>query len=120
MPREYKHTSSSFETWHSILVLADKWQFETIAKVAFEGIVTLPGVDAMEKVAICEQYGFDRSIISKAYWSVCSRNQPLSYREAERIGWEACVLIATVRDRSGGFSEQNLETLISQFANYRK
>jgi len=117
--REYKHSSSSFETWHSILILAHKWNFDIIAKVAFEGIAALPNVNPLDKIAMCEQYDFNRLVASKAYWAICCRDQPLSYKEGEKIGWIACVLIAAIRDRKGHLTEQNLETKIKEFENYR-
>jgi hypothetical protein len=106
LSRKYKHASSSAETWYSILFLslADKWQFETIGKVAFEAFVALPDVEAMDKVFVCEQYGFDRSVASKAYWALCNRNVPLTYRESKKLGWVACLLIAAIRDRSVVFA----------------
>ena len=117
--RKYEHVSSSVHTWYSIMSLADRWQFDTIGKIAFEAFAALPGVEALEKIAVCEKYGFKRSIVSKAYWAVCSRGYPLSYREGEQIGWVACVLIAAIRDRNVQFSEQQLEAKIAEFENYR-
>lgn len=105
--------------WRSILSLADRWQFETIGHVAFEAFAALPGVEAMEKIILCEKYGFKRSIVSKAYWTICSRDYPLTYREGEQIGWVACVLIASIRDRNVGYSEEYLETKIAEFENHR-
>jgi hypothetical protein len=99
--------------------LADRWQFETIGKIAFETYAAIPGVEAMEKIVVCEKYGFKRSIISKACWAVCSRNYPLTYREAEKLGWVACTIIGTIRDRNGHFSEHQVETKITEFENYR-
>jgi hypothetical protein len=120
MFRQYKHTSSSAAIWCSIMLLADRWQFETIGQIAFEAYATLPGVEPMEKVVICEKYGFKRSIISKEYWAICTRPSPLTYKEGEKLGWVACVLIASIRDRhSSGFSEQQLQTKIGEFESYR-
>ena len=111
--REYKRSSTSVDTWYSILSLSDRWQFETAGKIAFEAYAALPGVEPLEKIEVCEKYGFKRSIISKAYWAVCNRGYPLTYREGEKIGWEACVLISMIRDRNSSFSEPNLEAKIT-------
>jgi len=117
---DYKRVSSSASTWYSIISLADRWQFETVGKIAFEAYAALPGVDAMEKIEVCERYGFKRSIVSNAFWTVCSRNYPLTYREAEKLGWVACNLIAAVRDRHYNiYSEQSLEAKIAEFENHR-
>jgi len=117
---KYKHISSSAHTWQSIMSLADRWQFETISKIAFEAFAALPGVEALEKIIVCEKYGFKRSIISNAFWAVCNRGFPLTYREGEQIGWVACLLIATIRDRNNEFSEQQMEIKIAEFENYRR
>lgn len=120
MFRQYKHTNASADTWCSIMALAHRWQFETIGQIAFEAYATLPGVEPMEKVVVCEKYGFKRSIISKDYWAICTRNSPLTYKEGERLGWVACVLIASIRDRhTSGFSEQQLNIKIEEFDSYR-
>jgi len=116
----YKRISSSANTWYAIMSLADRWQFENVGKVAFEAFAALPGVEAMEKIVVCETYGFKRSVISKAYWAICSRNYPLTYREAEKLGWVACVIIGTIRDRHGSFGEHQVEMKIAEFENYRK
>jgi hypothetical protein len=118
--REYSHVNSLAATWYSILALAHKWELERIAKAAFEKFIALPGVEAMEKIIVCENYGFKRSIISSAFWAVCSRGYPLTYKEGEKIGWEACILIAAVRDRNAGYSEQLLQSKIAEFEIYRK
>jgi hypothetical protein len=117
---EYKRSSTSVDTWYSILSLADKWEFETMGKIAFEAYAVLPNVEPLDKIETCEKYGFKRSIVSKAYWAVCSRSYPLTYREVEKLGWEASIIIATVRDRNLSFSEQSLDAKIAEFENYRK
>lgn len=91
-----------------------------MGKIAFKAYADLPGVEALEKIETCEKYRFKRSIISKEYWTVCSRGYPLTYREGEKIGWEASILIATIRDRNYSFSEQKLEAKIAEFEDYRK
>jgi hypothetical protein len=43
------------------------------------------------------------------------------YKEDERIGWEACILIGTIPDQhSDDFSEQKLETVIAEFEDYKR
>jgi hypothetical protein len=118
MSRKYKRESSSAERWSSVLSLAYKWQFETIMNFAFEAFVALPGIAAIDTVVMCETYCLNRSMAIDAYWALCSRGVPLSRKEGAMIGWEGCVLIAAMRDRSATLNQQNLKNLFAEFSTY--
>jgi len=101
----HKHLTSHAETLLSIMTLADKWEFDSAGQAAYETFARLDSVSSLKKIAVCEKYRFNRSLIFEAFWSVCNRDNPLTYEEAEEIGWKAFVIVASARDKRYGSSK---------------
>jgi len=101
----HKHLTSDAETLLSIMTLADKWEFNSAGQAAYETFARLDSISPLKKIAVCEKYQFNRSLIFEAFRSLCNRDNPLTYEEAEEIGWKAFVIVASARDKRYGDSK---------------
>ena len=96
--RKYSDYTASAGEWCSIIVLAHMWQFERMGEVAFQAYAALPNVSPAEKIAISHKYDFPRKHLADVYLEICSRHQPVSVEEGERIRVEALALITQTRE----------------------
>jgi len=94
----YTDHSATVESWCAILALADKWEMDTIRKVAFQELGKLP-MDPMDKIVLGERYEMGREWASDAYLKICTREEPLTFEEGSRISFNLFTLIAAARER---------------------
>jgi len=94
----YSDYTASAEEWSSIISLAHMWQFEHTSQAAFKAYAALPNVLPVEKIFMRRKYDFHGKDLVDAYVEICQRNHPLSIEEGDRIGVEALVLIAQIRE----------------------
>ncbi|KAF7986993.1 hypothetical protein HWV62_69 [Athelia sp. TMB] len=83
--------------WASILLLADKWGFESIRLLAIDCLATAAPVD---KIVLGRRYGI-AAWLPGAYKAVCTREAPLTVEEGIRLGVEDVVRIAAARQAYG-------------------
>jgi hypothetical protein len=74
------------------------WQFEHMSEVAFRAYAALPNVSPVEKITMSQKYDSPRKHLVDAYLEICSRDQPVSVEEGDRIGVEALALITQTRE----------------------
>jgi hypothetical protein len=96
--RTYTDHSASAKKWSSIISLSHKWQFETMSQVAFQAYLLLEEVKPLDKILMRQKYDFPRKMIHKAYLEICTRHQPLTVEEGEKIGLEMLARIALTRE----------------------
>ncbi|KIM76793.1 hypothetical protein PILCRDRAFT_91427 [Piloderma croceum F 1598] len=95
----YSDYTASAEEWSSIISLAHMWQFEHMSEAAFKAYAALPNVSPVEKISLRRKYNFPSKDLVDAYVEICQRKYPLSVEEGDRIGVEALVLIAQIREQ---------------------
>ena len=96
--RNYYDYTASAEEWTSIISLTHMWQFEHMSEVAFRAYAALPNVSPVEKITMSQKYDSPRKHLVDAYLEICSRDQPVSVEEGDRIGVEALALITQTRE----------------------
>ncbi|KAF7979223.1 hypothetical protein HWV62_43178 [Athelia sp. TMB] len=85
------------QQWASILLLADKWGFESIRLLAIDCLATAAPVD---KIVLGRRYRI-AAWLPGAYNAVCTREAPLTVEEGIRLGVEDVVRIAAARQAYG-------------------
>jgi len=94
----YSDYSASAEKWASIIALAHMWQFETMGQVAFKTYVACPDIQPADKIAMGQKYDFPREDMFQVYMDICTKHNPLSVEEGEKVGAKTMILIAQTRD----------------------
>jgi len=111
--RSYTDHTASEEKWSSIISLAHMWQFETMSYVAFKAYLALPDIGPVDKIAMRQKYDFPRKDLLKAYAEICTRNNPLSVEEGQKIGLETLALVAQTREELKAWSNRGIEDRIT-------
>jgi hypothetical protein len=58
-----------------------------------------PELDLIQKMALYQKYKVDPRHLVPLYAELCARDTPLSLDESETLGFQACVVINTARER---------------------
>ncbi|KAF7319201.1 BTB domain-containing protein [Mycena chlorophos] len=94
-------------TWQAILRLADRFEMESIKKIALRNLLAAD-LDPLERIMLCERDDLARSDAEDAYIAVCTREAPLGVEEMVRWGLTVEVIAivtqareATLRLREG-------------------
>ena len=82
----------------SILDLATRWEFTSIRTLAIRSIQSLDILPA-DCIALCHKYDIADSWTAQAHVALCERADPLTITEANKIGMNAVVHIAQIRER---------------------
>lgn len=84
------------EEWTSILVLSDKWNFAQLKTIATRELGCL--TTTIEKIALSKKHNVGNpQWLLAAYRELCTRRQPLSLVEAEKLELETVVKIWEVQ-----------------------
>ena len=90
---------ATVDDWHCILNLADQWDFPQVKELAVRELHKKPELDLIHKMALYNKYKVDPLHLVPLYAELCARPFPLSLHESETLGFEACVIINTARER---------------------
>jgi hypothetical protein len=96
--RSYTDYTTSEEKWSSIISLAHMWQFETMGHAAFKAYLAIPDIRPADKIAMRQKYDFPREDLLNVFVEICTRREPLSVEEGQKIGSETLALIAQTRE----------------------
>jgi len=69
-----------------------------MARAAFKAYVALSDVKPVDKIAMGQKYDRSNIELVKVYMEICTRHQPLSLEEAEKVGLVTLTIIAQTRE----------------------
>ena len=69
-----------------------------MARAAFKAYVALSDVKPADKIAMGQKYDFPREDMFQVYMDICTKHNPLSVEEGEKVGAKTMILIAQTRD----------------------
>ncbi|KAI0927742.1 hypothetical protein AcW1_005181 [Taiwanofungus camphoratus] len=86
----------SVDQWKSVLNLADMWQFDEVRAAA---ISALAGSlkDPVQRIALAQRYGITSWLLPSLN-QLAQRGEPLGLRDAEQIGIDFALRVASVRE----------------------
>ncbi|KAJ7651005.1 hypothetical protein FB45DRAFT_731238 [Roridomyces roridus] len=95
-PADYtSHECKTAEEWTSVLVLADKWGMQNIRTLAIAQLSLCAG--AIDKIALGHRYGV-AEWLKPGYMELAMRKEALTAEEGAKLGVEALVRIAALKD----------------------
>ena len=74
------------------------WQFEVMSHAAVKVYLSLPDVGLADKIALGQKYDFPREHLLETFREICTRRNPLSVEEGQKIELETLALIAQTRE----------------------
>jgi len=107
-PSDYcKHECETAEEWTSVLLVADHGGMQDIRKLAINKLAECAG--PVDKITLGHRYNI-KEWLGPAYLTLAMRKEPLSGEEGRKIGVEALVRIAALKDEVFA----NLTTYVDQ------
>ncbi|KAJ6631395.1 hypothetical protein B0H10DRAFT_2299195, partial [Mycena sp. CBHHK59/15] len=95
-PSDYaEHECKTTEEWSSVLLLADKWKMDSIRRLAISQLARC--AEPVDKIALGQQYGVTEWL-APAYVALCMRPAPITAAEGQKMGVDALVRIAALKD----------------------
>ena len=88
------YTACTVEDWSSILLLADRWNFESIKALAI--LKLAPIASPIDKIVLGRRHGVN-DWLKSAYTAVCLQEAPLNLQEGRRLGVDDVIRINAVR-----------------------
>jgi hypothetical protein len=106
--RDYcKHECETAEEWTSVLLVADQGGMQNIRKLAINKLAECAG--PVDKITLGHRYNI-KEWLGPAYLALAMRKEPLTGEEGRKIGVEALVRIAALKDEVFA----NLTTYVDQ------
>ncbi|KAH8111837.1 hypothetical protein DFH11DRAFT_551963 [Phellopilus nigrolimitatus] len=93
-----RHDQLEVEQWSTVLELAHMWEFEKIQGLAITKLQSF-SIDEISKVEMAQKYNIEEWY-APAYLALARRAQPLTVEETTRIGYDAAVKMAQIRERN--------------------
>lgn len=90
--------ATTADEWISILDQADRWQIDSLRFWAVAQLKTL-AVDPVLRIVLWVRYNLDPNDLVASYTLIITRPQSLSLEEAQHLGMELVVKVASARDR---------------------
>ncbi|KAJ7200744.1 hypothetical protein GGX14DRAFT_571756 [Mycena pura] len=87
-------------TWFAILRLADRWEMESIKKIALGNLLRAADLDPFERIMLCERGDLSREQATEAYVSVCTREAPLTAEELRKLSTDVILIITSAREQA--------------------
>ncbi|KAJ7496629.1 hypothetical protein FB451DRAFT_1018863 [Mycena latifolia] len=95
-PADYsEHECKTTEEWTSVLLLADRWKMQDIRRLAINHLAACAG--HVDKIALGHRYNIPEWL-GPAYLALAMRKEPVSSMEGAKMGVEALVRIAALKD----------------------
>ena len=95
----YSLYDAPVETWHTILRLADKWDFKQVKELAVREPNKKKDLALIDRMALYQAYKVDNKHLVPLYAELVKRDRPLSIEEARVLGLETMVLVNTAREK---------------------
>ncbi|KAG1815163.1 uncharacterized protein BJ212DRAFT_1273198 [Suillus subaureus] len=96
---QYSIYDAPFDTWLSILKLADRWSFCNIKDLAVRELEKL-NIEPIEKIVAYHEYKINKTLLLPAYTAMCKRDKPLTLAEGTSLGMETVLRLADARERA--------------------
>ncbi|KAJ7133745.1 hypothetical protein C8R43DRAFT_895062 [Mycena crocata] len=95
-PSDYsEHECKTAEAWSSVLLLADAWKMEDIRRLAIKQLAECAG--PVDKIALGHKHNIPEWL-GPAYLTLAMRKEPINAMEGAKMGVEALVRIAALKD----------------------
>ena len=106
---------STTEEWTSVLALATQWEFADYRRLAIARLSQL--ASPVDRILLGRCYDIPEWL-STAYLELCTRDDPLSYEEGERLGMRDVILLSDIRQSVRGprvmMQDKNIAILIER------
>ncbi|KAF8910791.1 hypothetical protein CPB85DRAFT_667780 [Mucidula mucida] len=93
------YSDATFDDWAVILRLAQRWRFPLVKKLAVRELQAIKNVDLVDRIILYKLHDVDHEYLSPLYVKLCSRDEPLTQVESQKLGVETTVLIFQARER---------------------
>ncbi|KAI9060514.1 hypothetical protein FKP32DRAFT_1595264 [Trametes sanguinea] len=90
---------TTLDDWKSVLQIADQFMFEQHRELAIQRLESL--ATPIDRIVLSRQYDI-KQWLEKAYYDLCTREEPLTLDEGERLGMADVIAIAGLRQRIRG------------------
>ncbi|KAI5993147.1 hypothetical protein F5J12DRAFT_858835 [Pisolithus orientalis] len=89
----------TIEQWTSVLKLSTAWGFQEIRAAAIDALMVLD-VSAIDKLVLGRKYDIEsREWLLPALNELAQRAEPIGFEEANQMGFETALKLASVRER---------------------
>lgn len=90
--------SEAIISWEGVLLLADKYTMDQVAKVACHALDRTNTLNDVRKVSMCIKYGLPSTWAAQAVGRISCRDDPLTKAEVRQLGVEMTCVLARVRE----------------------
>ncbi|KAG8719652.1 hypothetical protein FRC08_002312 [Ceratobasidium sp. 394] len=92
-------TADSFDPHHIIPAfrLAEMWNFTSLCSHLTK--LAEQKLDTVEQAVFAREFGFD-NLLEQAYLGLCQRDEPLTSKEASKLGFDGSALVGRLREES--------------------
>ncbi|KAK0459131.1 uncharacterized protein EV420DRAFT_1538481 [Desarmillaria tabescens] len=106
---KYSIYDASVDGWHAILRLASLWGFPEVKALAIRELERKP-MGLVDRIVLYQAYNVDLDILTPLYAKLCSRDEPLTKTESQKLGVETIVLIFQARERLRSSSRDGVKS----------
>ncbi|KAF8910792.1 hypothetical protein CPB85DRAFT_1194044, partial [Mucidula mucida] len=85
------------EDWTTILMLAHRWSFPEVKKLAIRELEKLEMAD-IQRIHVYQTYDVNRRLLVTRYAALCERLEPLTLEEGIKLGMATSLMIARARE----------------------
>ncbi|TRM69665.1 hypothetical protein BD626DRAFT_563403 [Schizophyllum amplum] len=85
--------------WESVLLLAEKYGMNQVAKVTCYALDRAGALDDVRKIALCARHDMGKDWVLEALRRVLLRGEPLSIEESRLLGLETAATLAAAREK---------------------
>ncbi len=97
MSSKYSLYHATPEDWTTILMLAHRWSFPEVKKLAIRELEKLEMAD-IQRIHVYQTYDVNRRLLVTRYAALCERLEPLTLEEGIKLGMATSLMIARARE----------------------